>query len=411
MNSVSQYYGSLTRIKKGAGSEPEYLPRIPLGMRAEQGGLSESELRDLLFQSPSCLPIAEIDPSYSNPIPVCKELSTQAGFVDAVYINSMGRLILCEFKLWRNPQARREAIGQIIDYAKELASWDYQDLQREVSRSLDQSGNVLFKLVQDASNELDESRFVDCVSLALRRGEFLMLIVGDGIHEGTESIVDYVQNYSGLHFNLALVEATLYRDSDSLILVQPRCLAKTEIVQRVVIEEGLSVEPIKERESPPTDYEIQNSRFWEAVLDDFSFSDPEVDKPESTKEATLYIKVRNSGWGNFGLNFAGYIKRDKQYIGCYLTYRQGEQRAERVFNEFDDDFESLRHELGEDLVRWKNNYGRPRIGFKTQDCFPFQLGVDSDQTFECGVEWMQKKLDNLVSSIYPQLQSKLNSGR
>ena len=43
--------------------------------------------------------------------------------VDALYVNAAGRLILAEFKLWRNPQARREVIGQILDYAKELASW------------------------------------------------------------------------------------------------------------------------------------------------------------------------------------------------------------------------------------------------------------------------------------------------
>ena len=47
----------------------------------------------------------------------------------------LGRLTLAEFKLWRNPQARREVIGQILDYAKELASWRYADLQREVSRT------------------------------------------------------------------------------------------------------------------------------------------------------------------------------------------------------------------------------------------------------------------------------------
>ena len=52
--------------------------------------------------------------------------------MDALYINPLGRLILAEFKLWRNPQARREVIGQILDYTKELASWNYEDLQREV---------------------------------------------------------------------------------------------------------------------------------------------------------------------------------------------------------------------------------------------------------------------------------------
>ena len=73
---------------------------------------------DLLFQFPRSLPVAAIDAAYSDPVPFCRELSAPAGYVDALYINALGRLILAEFKLWRNPQARREVIGQILDYTK-----------------------------------------------------------------------------------------------------------------------------------------------------------------------------------------------------------------------------------------------------------------------------------------------------
>ena len=90
--------------------------------------MDESSLRDLMFRFPRSLPVAAIDAAYSDPVPVCRELSTPAGYVDALYINALGRLTLAEFKLWRNPQARREVIGQILDYTKELASWKYEDL-------------------------------------------------------------------------------------------------------------------------------------------------------------------------------------------------------------------------------------------------------------------------------------------
>ena len=173
------------------------------------GGLDESSLRDLLFRFPRSLPVAAIDAAYSDPVPVCRELYTRAGYVDALYINALGRLILAEFKLWRNPQARREVIGQILDYTKELASWTYEDLQREVSRALRRKGNVPYELVRAHAPDVDEAQFVDNVSRHLRRGEYLLLIIGDGIREGVESIVNFVQNHSGLHFNLALVEAAL----------------------------------------------------------------------------------------------------------------------------------------------------------------------------------------------------------
>jgi hypothetical protein len=50
-------------------------------------------------------------------------MATPAGPLDALFINRHGALGLVKCKLWRNPQARREVVGQILDYAKELARW------------------------------------------------------------------------------------------------------------------------------------------------------------------------------------------------------------------------------------------------------------------------------------------------
>ena len=162
-------------------------------------------------------------------------MNLPSGIADALYANNIGRLTLAEFKLWRNPQARREVIGQILDYAKDLASWDYEDLQRQVSRETGTGGNVIYDLVRQQFPSLNEAEFVDNVTRSLRRGEFLMLIIGDGIRESAANIVDFVQQYSGLHFNLAMVETALYRDTSNRLIIQPRVLAHTEILQRFVI--------------------------------------------------------------------------------------------------------------------------------------------------------------------------------
>ena len=88
-------------------------------------------------------------------------------------------MIPAEFKLWWNPQARREVIGQILDYTKELAVWSYEDLQREMSKALGRKGNVPYELVREQSLDVDEGEFVDNASRHLKRGEFLLLIIGD----------------------------------------------------------------------------------------------------------------------------------------------------------------------------------------------------------------------------------------
>ena len=337
--------------------------------------------------------------------------SNGLGYVDALYVNALGRLTLAEFKLWRNPQARREVIGQILDYAKEIASWSYEDLQREVSRALKRPGNVLFDLVRATDPDVEEGVFVDNVTRHLRRGEFLLLIIGDGIREGVEDIVDFVQRHSGLHFNLALVEAALYRDKDDHVIVQPRVLCRTEIVRRVVFEAGETRDILPddaEREDVLSDLQRENLRFWTAVLANYAFSDVTVDVPDTTKESALYVKVRNSGFGDWGLSFVGYLYRSSPHIGCYLTCRRDIPQAVCVYEQIEASLPELRQKMGDDLRTWESS-GRPRIGFQRRDGLPFGAG-DNYPDFEESVRWMRETLDLLVSGVYPNLQELLSGG-
>jgi hypothetical protein len=141
-----------------------------------------------------------------------------------------------ECKLWRNPQARREVVGQVLDYAKELAAWDYADLQREISIARGERGaDALFRLVSARYPETDEASFVDAVARNLSRGRLMLLVAGDGIREGTESIVQYVGRHAGLHLTFGLVEMAGYEMPDGRLIVQPRVLARTTNVERAVV--------------------------------------------------------------------------------------------------------------------------------------------------------------------------------
>lgn len=108
------------------------LERISLGYDSATS-YDENWLQNLLFTHPQSLPIKEIDQSYKNLVPICRELNTPAGPIDVLYATPEGKLVILEAKLWRNPEARRKVVGQILDYAKELSHWSYEDLQREVS--------------------------------------------------------------------------------------------------------------------------------------------------------------------------------------------------------------------------------------------------------------------------------------
>ena len=408
-------YGNLIRLDTGNGIVEEVLERVPLYAGVSQGGVTEDTLQDLLFRFPRALPISAIDATYGEAIPVCRELPTPAGFLDALYVNHLGWLTLAEFKLWRNPQARREVIGQILDYAKDLASWGYEDLQRRVSLATGRKGNALYDLVREHHPDLDEAEFVDSVTRHLRRGEFLLLIIGDGIQEGAANIVDFVQRYSGLHFNLALVEAALYRDGDNRLIVQPRVLAQTEIVQRFVVDGSVErvavIDDADTQQETLSDQDEENLRFWTAVLRDYDFADVTAELPPPVKNSTLSVTVRHSGFAGWGLCFGGYIHRSASGLGCYLTARKNQARDVRIFDELAVSFEELRAEMGDDLQHWTNAAGRPRIGFRRPGGLAFLSHNEESSDFRDAVSWMRDRLDRLVSTLNPKLQARLADDR
>ena len=190
----------------------------PLIIAREAVGVARSEnvIRDLVFANPAMLSVAAIDPGFGPLVSVARELNVPGvGRIDALLVDHRGRLVIVEAKLWRNPQARREVVGQILDYARALARWTYEDLQREVSSATKRHGNVLFDLVREAGGESDEARFVDQVSRDLHAGRFLLLIVGDGITEGTQRIGEFLADHGGLAFDFGLIEVAQYCFHDS----------------------------------------------------------------------------------------------------------------------------------------------------------------------------------------------------
>lgn len=199
---------------------------------------NEDWLQETIHRSPSLLPVKDIDPIFGNLIPVCRELMTSAGPLDNLFVNELGMLTLVECKLWRNPEARRKVVGQILDYAQEFSRMTYDDLVSRINRRTGMKGNSLYDLVAEKTEGLAEKNFVDSVINNLNRGRFLLLIVGDGIREDVENISGYLQNHAQLNFTFALVAEELYRigkDEKASILVQPRIIAKTIEIERAVI--------------------------------------------------------------------------------------------------------------------------------------------------------------------------------
>ena len=214
----------------------------------ERENFSKKETRDekflqkLIFENPRLLPIEEIRPEFLELCPLCRELETGVGPIDAVFVNERGMLTLVECKLWKNPEARRKVVGQILDYAQAMSRWTFKDFDNEVFKS-GKSGKTTIERVKDyfSIDDFDEVSFIDSISRNLRNGNFLLLIVGDGIKEGIEEIGDFLKNKASLSFSLAFVEQVFYKfpgGNHDEWLVSPRVLCKTKELVRAVIRDS-----------------------------------------------------------------------------------------------------------------------------------------------------------------------------
>lgn len=235
---------TLTRESVGTALTP-----IPYGRTKEQGSYDEDWLENLIASHPEILPFDQIDPGFMDAVSICTQLPVGGNSVDNFLITGTGQMVLVECKLWRNPEARRNVIGQILEYASEIATWDYEQLDGAVRRAKPAPGLQkeisLFERIKNTDG-LDEHRFADAVSRNLKRGRLLLLVVGDGIREGIASIVDFLQQHAGLHFDLGLAEMPVFPLPSGGYIVQPRVIAVTERVLRGIVllkDDRIEVQP------------------------------------------------------------------------------------------------------------------------------------------------------------------------
>jgi hypothetical protein len=293
--------------------EASTLERIPL----EEKVFNEDWIQELIFKNPSLLSVHEIDKAYDGIIPIGREINTPVGPIDNLFINTDGCLTLVETKLWRNPQARREVVGQIIDYAKEIIKWSYSDLDNSVrtynSVYHNQNAGLLETIKSKVPmDDMEEKEFVDNVVRNIKRGRFLLLIVGDGIRESVEDMIDYLSLTPQIQFTLALIELQVHslNKEDNSLLVIPQLVTRTKEITRAVVRiedntlSNLAITVNAEIENKADSKNLnQNNRFSITAEDYFE----QLQKNTSSEIA----------------NFARQVIKDAEEKGFFIDWNSG----------------------------------------------------------------------------------------
>jgi hypothetical protein len=280
------------------------LSRIPFA----DHGYDESWLQEQLRQHPDLIPASRIEPVFAPLICIGTEVETASGYLDNLYISPQGYLTVVETKLWRNPEARRQVVAQIIDYAKDVSRWDFDDLDARVRTYSRRQGGTEEGLIdilgqQDLIEKEDEAQIIDTIGENMRKGRMLLVIAGDGITESVESMAGFLSQTPQLLFTLALIEFQLYEMPTSGTLILPQVVARTREVTRAIVRvEGVgasaTVELPEGTGEGPTDPPA-------AKLDEEAFRDG----------------LRRNKVDNDLVDFALEMMRDLENHGCVIEWK------------------------------------------------------------------------------------------
>lgn len=391
----------MTLVLLSEGEAAQVIARVPEGL-AER----EARLRDLIHDHPGIMPVHTLDPSFGRVFTVAKELSLPGvGFVDVLLADERGRLIIVECKLWRNPQARREVIGQIIDYARELRHYSYENLQAQISARRQRPGNVLYELAREAGSDLDEASFVDRVTRDLEAGRFLLLVVGDGITEGTRRIGEYLRDQPGLAFEFGLIELAEYRYRDDAgterTIVQPRVLAQTALIERHVIRcevPGLVIEAAPEAAPssaarPTSDAGLAWRAFAERFAAEARFDDPGQPAPRGGGQNWIKLPLPGSYYVNL------HRTQGEQRVGAQVRFAGAE--GQLVYADLAADREVIDREFVNASLpapEWKDGEV-PIIILTASSPLPWDEDREAEQR-----AWFARAGNQFVNSLRPRLQ-------
>jgi hypothetical protein len=288
--------GSPVLVEVGGTAMP--LERIPL-TRGVLGQFDEAWLQNLIHSTPSCLPVSEIEPGLGRFWPICREFPTAHGLIDNLLMTQAGDIALVETKLFRNPEARRLVLAQVLDYAMAIFRMDFATFEQAALRGQFSPRTKPTSLYAHLSGpeQPPEEVFVDSVVKNLRRGRALIMIVGDGIRSEAEILLGDLHRYARFEFTLALVELAVFRmpESDRL-LIRPRTLAKTEMVRRVVLGATTETSSTGQLASAPEKVETLSSEaYWSALQASIPGARPALERLIETSEPLgVYPEFRAS---------------------------------------------------------------------------------------------------------------------
>jgi len=179
-----------------AGDQLRSLPARPL--RAGLFGKTlEEALQTLIVKYPEVLPGKQMEPESADPprfVLLRREMPIGGWSLDHLLVDHRGVLTLVETKLAQSPEARREVIGQILEYAANaVASWGNGRLREKAAEFWAKQGRDIDELLREKfGDDLDVENFWATVEETLAEGKLRLIVVADELRPEARRSIEYL---------------------------------------------------------------------------------------------------------------------------------------------------------------------------------------------------------------------------
>jgi len=192
----------------------------------EEGYASEEELQVFLREHSELIPVDDIELGTPPLLCIGWEVGVASGSEDLLYIDETGLMTVVETKLRKNPESRREVVGQILEYASCLCSWSATDIEKQAQKffasdacpaeykglSLESALEPFLERTESPGRtEFVYEDFLSALSTNLERGHIRLVIAIDEPPDPLLRTVEFVNRFSE-RFEMYLIQLKRFHD-------------------------------------------------------------------------------------------------------------------------------------------------------------------------------------------------------
>lgn len=197
------------------------------------GKRMEDALQTLLERYPNILPGKQMDPGSEDPprfVLLCREMPVSGQSLDHLLVDQRGVLTLVEAKLFINPEARREVVGQIIEYAANgVQLWGNGRAREKALEFWNERGRKLDDVIREGFEnlEMDIDGFWETVEKNLHERSLRLVILADQLRPEARRAIEYL-NEEMENTEIYGLELRCYGDEKNSLVIAPLLIGQTQ---------------------------------------------------------------------------------------------------------------------------------------------------------------------------------------